>query len=244
MDDHRSQPRDTNPRAETSNLKFRRCNFMKYALCTMLFASLLAIPLSASAAPKTHDDSKTEAKPGHHRMSERMKEKLDLTEDQAKKLEAAWQEHREAAKPLREKMHQALRKVHGALEMEASDQDIQAALDQVEKARGALRADSDKLKKTMEALLTPTQRAKMLVMREKMMRRGMEMGRDGRGHEDWRARDQGERHGRKDCERCRRGGRGHEEWGARDRDEDRGERHGREGRKGWEHDQEQEPKDE
>lgn len=116
-----------------------------------------------------------------------------MNDDEAKKLDAAMQAHREAVKPLREALSKAVRKVHGLLEIEASDKDMQAALDQVEQARRSLLAETDKFQKAMEAMLTPTQRAKMLVMREKMMRRG------GGAHEGWRARDakedRGARHG-------------------------------------------------
>jgi Spy/CpxP family protein refolding chaperone len=134
----------------------------------------------------------TAAESGHRHAAPWMKEKLGLNDEQAKKLDAAWQEHREAVKPLREQLHKALKKIHGVLEIEASDKDIQAALDQVEKARGSLRAETDKHKKIIEALLTPTQRAKMLVMREKMRHHGMkERGHEGgerrgfEGRKDW-----------------------------------------------------------
>ena len=168
---------------------------MKHAIvCAAALASLLAVPLSATEGHKADKDhAKAVAESGHHRMADRMKEKLGLNDEQAKKLDAAWQEHRKAVESLQEQLHKALRKVHGELEIEAPDKDIQTALDQVEKARESLRAEADKLKKNMEALLTPTQRAKMLLMREKMMRRG------ARGPEDWWARghdeDRGERHG-------------------------------------------------
>ena len=163
---------------------------MRHSICAALVACLAALPLYAT---ETHSDRKAEpkaaAESGHRRMADRMKEKLGLNDEQAEKLDAAWQAHREAVKPLREQLHKALRKVHGQLEIEASDKDIQAALDQVEKARGSLRAEADQFKKTMEAMLTPTQR-------EKMMRRGMAMG---HSREGWRARgrdeDRGAHHG-------------------------------------------------
>ncbi|MCX5796694.1 MAG: periplasmic heavy metal sensor [Elusimicrobia bacterium] len=167
---------------------------MRHAICAALLASLAAVPLCAA---ETHNDRKADAKAaaesGHRRMADRMHEQLGLNAEQAKKVDAAIQEHRDAVKPLREALSKAVRRVHGLLEIEASDKDIQAALDQVEQARRSLLAETDKLKKTMETMLTPTQRAKMLVMREKMMRRG------GGAHEGWRARDskeeRGARHG-------------------------------------------------
>jgi Spy/CpxP family protein refolding chaperone len=153
-----------------------------------------------------------------------MKEKLGLTDAQAKKMEAAWQEHWEAIKPLREQMRTARRKVHGELEIEAPDKDIQAALDQVEKTREALRAEGAQFKKTMDSMLTTIQRAKMLVMREKMMRHGLSMG----------------RHGQQDCERGWHEGNDREGWRMGGHGDDRGERHGPEGWKGGDSDQEQE----
>jgi Spy/CpxP family protein refolding chaperone len=198
---------------------------MKHPICVVVLASLMSVPLSVMASPDTHkEDSQAAVESGQRRMADRMKEKLGLSDEQAKKLEAAWKEHREAVEPLREQLHKTLRKVHGVLEIEASDKDIQAALDQVEKARGALRAENERLKKTMETVLTATQRAKMMVMREKMMRHGMARGR-----------------GQRDSERCRHGGHGHGGWQEkRGRGEDRSWQHGSEDREDWAHDQEQE----
>jgi hypothetical protein len=197
---------------------------MKYVICTTLLASLLAVPLSATEGHNADkNDAKAMSDSGHRRAADRMKEKLGLDDAQAKKFDAAWLEHRKAVKPLREQLHKALRKVHGELDIEASDKDIQVALDQVDKARESLRAETDQFKKTMDAMLTPTQRAQMLVMREQMMRRGMAM-----------------EHGRRGFALDRRDEGGHEDWRARDSREDRGDRHGPEGQKGWDHDQEQE----
>jgi len=163
---------------------------MRHSICAALVACLAALPLYAT---ETHSDRKAEpkaaAESGHRRMADRMKEKLGLNDEQAEKLDAAWQAHREAVKPLREQLHKALRKVHGQLEIEASDKDIQAALDQVEQARQSLRVETDKFQKTMETMLTPTQRAKMLIMHEKMMRRG------GHSQEGGRTRDSRINHG-------------------------------------------------
>ena len=157
---------------------------MRHALCAALLASLVAVPLHAAEADNDHErGSKAATEPGHRRMADRMKKKLGMNDEQAKKLDAAFQGRQAAVKPLREALRKALRRVHGLLEIEASDKDIQAALSQVEQARKALRAENDKFQKTLETMLSPTQRAKMLVMREKMMRRG-----EG-GHQGWQGRD-------------------------------------------------------
>ena len=163
---------------------------MKHVICATLLASLVAVPLCAT---KTHnnqkDDSKAATTSGHRRMADRMKEKLGLNDAQAKKLDAVSQEQRTAVKPLQEALSKAIRKINGLLDIEASDKDIQAALDQVEQARQSLRVETDKFQKTMETMLTPTQRAKMLIMHEKMMRRG------GHSQEGGRTRDSRINHG-------------------------------------------------
>jgi len=204
---------------------------MRYAFGIVLIGSLLAVPLTStrSYASEEKGESSAKAESGHHRMSGWMKEKIGLTSEQSKKLEAAWKEHREAVKALREQMHKAMKKVQGELEIEASDKDIQAALDQAEKARQALRGAGDKLRQAMDSVLTPTQRAKMLAMREKKMDRGMMKG---RGHEG--CRHCWHRGGRHECrwEGGEHGSRGaHGGW----KEHGRGERLGHGEWGGWDH---------
>lgn len=142
----------------------------------------------------------------------RFKEKLGLTDDQVKKLEEARKAHWEAIKPLREQLKDAVRKVHGELEIKASNDDVASALAGVEKARKALRDENEKFKSAAAGILTPVQRAKLLVMRERMKRRRhmMAMGRGRRGGE-W-----GNRRG------CRGGGEDGGGWEGRGRGEWRG----------------------
>jgi Spy/CpxP family protein refolding chaperone len=218
---------------------------MKQVICAALFASLLAVPLAATETPSADKSDKAMAEQGHHRAAGFMKKKLGLSDEQAKKLETSWQERRKAVKPLMEQLRTALKKVHGELEIGASDKDIQAALDQVEKTRGAIRAAAEQSKKTMDSILTPTQRAKMLVMREKMMRHGMAMGLGrkgfGRGHEGHEGSWRGYEHSRQGCESGRHGEGDHEGW----RGEERGERFGHEGwGQGHDHEKGQEDDDE
>ena len=165
---------------------------MKHAFRVAWIAGLLAVPLSAAAsqaADKNQPNAQAESE-HHHGW---MKEKLGLSDEQSQKVEAAWKGHREALKPLREQLRKAVKKVRGELDIEASDKDIQAALEQVAKARKALSAKEEELRQALDAMLTPAQRAKMLLLREKMMRHGMmTKGKchDGRPRRD---KDRGER---------------------------------------------------
>jgi Spy/CpxP family protein refolding chaperone len=151
------------------------------------FMSLLLVAAFAVPAMVRAEDGDKQSWEGHkhHDRAEWMKKKLGLSDDQAKKIETAREDHRKASEPLRADLKKAVRKVEGQLLIEGSEKDIAAALDQAEKARAALRAENEKFMASMKSILTPTQRAKALVFRAKMMHGRMAWrGHGDRGHED------------------------------------------------------------
>src|SRR5207249_926602 len=81
----------------------------------------------------------------HEGMQKHMKEALGLSDEQSKKLESAHKAHEAAAKPLHEALEKAMRKLHGELEIEAPEADVQAALEKAQSAEKALRAEEEKM---------------------------------------------------------------------------------------------------
>ena len=99
----------------------------------------------------------------HDREVEEMKRKLGLSEEAAAKVQAAMKAHREAAEPLHKELKSAMRRLRDELEDKAPDAEIQATLDKLEKTHKAMQAEGEKMKASLSAVLTPTQKAKMLM---------------------------------------------------------------------------------
>ena len=104
--------------------------------------------------------------------------KLGLSEKDAKKLDDAFQSERLTMRPLHRELRDALQKLSDQVEDKAADADIQATLDRVQKARQALQTEMISFRSKLAGILTPTQRAKMMLwhMRHHMMGRGGMMG--------------------------------------------------------------------
>jgi Spy/CpxP family protein refolding chaperone len=188
-----------------------------------ILAALAAVALIAGPwAPSLRADEGEKGKEGPRaewkaRMKEHLKKKLELTDDQAAKLEAAFKSSREASKPLREKARESRRKLADVVRNNGSDADAAAALKEADASRAALQEQRRKLDASLSSILKPRQLAKLRLMRARMMHRRMAMGRRGRG--GWRGhhRHHHRRHGDGD----RSWGRGDgERGGDRDRSDD------------------------
>jgi len=144
------------------------------ATATGLLAGALLLPAMIRAEEHGGGEAKLE----------RMREKLGISEEQAAKLKAARRAKRDASEASRTEMKAAMRKLSDQLEDKASDKDIAATLDKIASARKAQRAEMEKFEAGISAILTPTQRAKMLVAMKK--HGGMRGGKRGgmRQHDD------------------------------------------------------------
>jgi hypothetical protein len=117
-----------------------------------------------------------------HRFAERVKQELDLTDEQAARLKVIATEHGQGRRELRRRE----RELRSALDAqirggEAADQDS------VGRLTGALLdlrveyAESWREEMKHLGFLTPVQRARLLVMRERLLQRVHEMRGDRRG---------------------------------------------------------------
>jgi Spy/CpxP family protein refolding chaperone len=104
----------------------------------------------------------------------RMKEKLGLTDEQVKKLQAL-KEGRDAMKGIRRELRDKMTKLGDMVEDKASEAQLAAALKEIDALEAKQKALMEKQKAEFEAILTATQRAKMMTMMHGR-RMGMGMG--------------------------------------------------------------------
>lgn len=144
-------------------------------IITMALAGVLLLPaaLSAQGGP----DGKPGAGDKKESFKERMKEKFDITDEQEGKLKAAKRARRDADAAIHADIQAAMRKLSDQIEDKASEKDLSATLDKIVAARKSMRAEEDKFEAALTSILTPTQRAKMLVaMKGRMGKHGGKMG--------------------------------------------------------------------
>lgn len=153
---------------------------MKRMISTVGAAALLAGALLAPALLRAEDKAEKPAQEERHRggMREKFKEKLGLTDEQESKLKSLRRAHREATESAKNDLKAAMRKLGDQLEDKASEKDLTATLDKIKAGRRALRDAQDKFEADSAAVLTPTQRAKMVVAMGHMMK-GRMHGRGG-----------------------------------------------------------------
>jgi Spy/CpxP family protein refolding chaperone len=152
----------------------------------LVLAALASLVLTAGPVSARADDGKSGAdqKPRAEwaaKMKQRLKERLDLSDEQADKLEAAMKSSRDAMKPLWEKARAADRKL-SELVSAGTDAEVAAALKDADAARKDLTSERAKLEESLASILKPRQLAKLRVERERMRHRRFAMMRPGRHH--------------------------------------------------------------
>jgi len=121
-------------------------------------------------------------KESHHGMGKKgmgkeWKEKMEMTDAQAEKFKALMQAKHEAVMPFRKQAMEDTHKLREQLKNKADDKEIQATMERMEKSHKAIEAEQEKFKAATASLLTPTQRAKLLLH---MMKR---MNHEGKGRD-------------------------------------------------------------
>ena len=150
---------------------------MKYAY---IAAATLGLFLTAPAIHAIADDqtppSEMDHQDGDHGDWDegKMKAKLGLSDDQAAKLKALRASSKEAFKPVMEKDRGLMAKLNDQVVNKAADSDIEATLKDLKANRNAMKEQMEKMQDQKDAILTPMQRAKMLLARHAMMKHGRE----------------------------------------------------------------------
>jgi Spy/CpxP family protein refolding chaperone len=117
-------------------------------------------------------------------MIERMKSKLDLSDEQVQKLKALVGTARKDGKPLREKLSEDVKVLARKLKDGARDSELTALLDKVQADHKALQAHRERQMEAVRKILSPTQQAKMVVRMSGRMARGGK--KDGKWGKDFR----------------------------------------------------------
>lgn len=135
---------------------------MKRIISTLTAAGLLAGALLLPAALRAEGKEGGE-KGGHEAFMERMREKFGISEEQENKLKTARRARRDADAAAHQEIGAAMRKLQDQLEDKAPEKDLSATLEKLVAARKTLRAEEDKFEAALTSILTPTQRAQMVV---------------------------------------------------------------------------------
>lgn len=160
-------------------------------IVSALFAGMLLL-----AAPAMHADDKKGHDP--HAQWDRfdmLKKRLGLTADQVSQWKDAEKGDREQGKLLKDKTKADEASLAVLVDEKASDDDLKAGLDLLEKDHQAMQASREKKIGTLKGILTPMQQAKLVMMMGGhggfgggMGRRGAGCGRQGhdggKGHGD------------------------------------------------------------
>ncbi|MEK7234554.1 MAG: hypothetical protein AAB268_12115 [Elusimicrobiota bacterium] len=143
-----------------------------------LLAGALMLPAMSRAEgkPESHGEQG-----GKENFLERMREKFGISEEQGAQLKAAHRAKRDVSAASMGEISTLMRKLEDQLEDKAPEKDLAATLDKIVVARRAMRASAEKFEASLTSILTPIQRAKMLVARKEhghRMRGGPEHGDD------------------------------------------------------------------
>lgn len=134
-------------------------------------AAIIAMGLGAARA-YAHEA------PAESKRHDRRRGRLGLSGEQRAKMKAAGKERREAVRPLREKLREESAKLREQLHSGAAEKDLEATMANIADLRRQIQRRNEEFRSKADALLTPTQRAKLM------------MGTRRRRHAAWRSRSE------------------------------------------------------
>jgi Spy/CpxP family protein refolding chaperone len=108
-----------------------------------------------------------------------LQKKLGLSDTQETQLKNLFKSRSEEVKPLRDQLQLDRDKLRLLVDKKAAESQLTDSMDKVNSDQEALKSDREKFRQKMKGILTPQQRAQMMVLREGGRHRGF--GRFGRG---------------------------------------------------------------
>ena len=123
-----------------------------------IWAALPPRVVTADEPPTSGTDAKD-----HHKDKDKWEKNLGLTDDQSAKLKSLKDAQKAALKPLWDKQKELKKKLEGQVKAKAGDSDIQATLDEMTANHKAMMDQMEQFRSQKDAILTPTQRAKMMI---------------------------------------------------------------------------------
>jgi len=136
---------------------------MKRPLAAIILGSLLfpvilsGENIQALEAPRDHQ-VRPDQGPGPN-----WKAHLGLTDDQVKEVEAARSANRAALQPLRDQRRRTIETLKSQIKGKAPDSEIQSTLNHLKSIQEDIHQQEEKSRSRFADILTPTQRAKMLL---------------------------------------------------------------------------------
>ena len=127
------------------------------------------------AGPLRADDMHTQDGMMSEAAMDRSVNGLDLSAEQKSKLKDARRANRDAMKEIWDRKEDHLKALKDQVDRKASDSDIEATLKQLKDDKQAMEAQRDKFHEQLEDILTPTQKAKLVLAMMGKMKRPTEM---------------------------------------------------------------------
>lgn len=97
-------------------------------------------------------------------------EKLDLSADQRSRINTARRDHKEAMEAIVSRKHAHLDTLEAQVGRQASDSELKDTLREIKKDKADLQDQMEKFHDKLEDILTPTQKAKLILHKKKMKR--------------------------------------------------------------------------
>ena len=138
----------------------------------VIYAAVITMLAAGSLWTRAYagDKGKNSQTPSVESRAAQWQEHLGLSPEQSEKLQAAFKAEKDAMRPLRRELRDALAQLKDRVEDKAVDKDIVSALDRLEAAHKAIRIEEEKSQAQLATLLPPMARAKMALQRAKHMR--------------------------------------------------------------------------
>jgi Spy/CpxP family protein refolding chaperone len=153
--------------------------FRRTAISAGLGVLVLALATLHAEKSMDTDDAQGPGE-GHGMMAEKMKDHfkkaLGLSDEQAKKVEELDKADHEKGKLLRDRVEADMANLKVLVDGKASDGELKAALENLKKDHMAAQDARMKHMEDMQAILTPTQQAKAVIMMSERMRWGRHKG--------------------------------------------------------------------
>lgn len=153
---------------------------------------ILSLILAAAVSPAFAHEGMGGDEAHKGQWMQQMKQKLGLTDDQQQKMEAEMKRHGEAEKPLRQTMRDQMKKLADQVKAkDTSDADIETTLDAIKSTHQSMEQEEQAFHDAMGKILTPRQKASMLLWHMSHMRHegmkghpGMKGGHQAAGGKD------------------------------------------------------------
>jgi Spy/CpxP family protein refolding chaperone len=144
---------------------------MKFKTLRVMAAAAL---LATSVPVLSHANSGGDMDEMEEKM-DRAIDKVEVSGEKRERLREARREHKEVVQPIHERMEQHMNTLKEQVDRKAGDSELKETLDKLEDDKEDLMQERKKFHEKLEDILTPTQKAKMVLSMKGKMRRATDM---------------------------------------------------------------------